>query len=208
MLGLIKKDFLLIKGNLKLVSIIFIVLIFISFEESSNFIFIPAFISIILFFSTFSYDEYNKWDAYAITFPNGKENIVKSKYLSTLLLVLFTVLITMIIWIIISIVNNNLDIEYILLTSFGCFASVIFLQSIMYPLIFKFGIEKSRIVIFIGIFLLIAIIGLISRNIGSIPIEVVSLFNNYWMIIVPLIIIITFSVSYYLSKKTYMKKEF
>ena len=39
MLGLIKKDFLLIKGNLKLVSIIFIVLIFISFEESSNFIF-------------------------------------------------------------------------------------------------------------------------------------------------------------------------
>ena len=114
----------------------------------------------------------------------------------------------MIIWIIISIINNNLDIEYILLTSFGCFASVIFLQSIMYPLIFKFGIEKSRIGIFVGIFILIAIIGLISRNIGSIPIEVVSLFNNYWMIIVPLIIIITFSVSYYLSKKTYMKKEF
>ena len=73
MFGLIKKDLFMIRNNLKIVAIIFIVYIFMAIYDQMDISFVPAFISVILFMSTFSYDEYNKWDAYAITFPNRKK---------------------------------------------------------------------------------------------------------------------------------------
>ena len=41
--------------------------------------------------ATFSYDDVNNFNAYAITFPNGRRNVVLEKYLIT---VAFTYLIT------------------------------------------------------------------------------------------------------------------
>ena len=94
MLGFIKKDLLLIKGNLK--SLIFVILIYFLLMATGDFdiSFIPPFLSTMIMLSTFSYDNYNNFDAYGITLPNGRRNIVLAKYLSTIILVIITTIVT------------------------------------------------------------------------------------------------------------------
>lgn len=209
MLGIIKKDLFTIKGNFKSIVVIFLVFVLMSFQGKGNLSFILPIICIMLFISTFSYDEYNNWNAYAITCPNGRKNVVKSKYLATLLLVSIATIITLIISIIISYANNNIDIEKILSTMFGSLSSVILIQSFMYPLIFKFGIEKGRIALFVGVFAITALLGIILKNIDTTTLDnIFKIFNNYWVIIIPIIMLIILLISYKISYKIYLKKEF
>jgi len=206
--GLIKKDLLMIKSNLKLVIIMFVVFILLAMNGNGNFTFIPSFISVMLFMSTFSYDEYNKWDAYAITLPNGRSNIVKSKYIATLILIFCSILVTLITCIILGYVNQNFECKAIIETLFGCFFAVVLIQSIMYPFIFKFGIEKSRIGIFVVIFSLTFIISIISKQNIEVSKDLIQFFNTYGMVLIPVLTLIFLFISYKISKKIYCNKEF
>lgn len=208
MLGLIKKDLLLIKSNIKMVIIMFVVFILLAINGNGNFSFIPAFISVMLFMSTFSYDEYNKWDAYAITLPNGRKNVVKSKYIATLILIFLSVLVTLITCIIVGYINQNFEMKGIIETLLGCALAVILIQSFMYPFIFKFGIEKSRIGIFIVVFSLTFIISLISKQEIKISSNLIQFFNIYGMILISVLTLIILLVSYKMSRKIYLNKEF
>lgn len=209
MIGLIKKDLLMIKNNLKLVSIIFIVFFIMAIQGEVELSFVPAMISVMLFMSTFSYDEYNKWDAYAITLPNGRNNVVLSKYLATLILITISIIITIGLNIIVGLINNNLDYESILSTMSGCFFGIILIEAIIYPFIFKYGIEKGRIGLFIGSFILVALISLISKteNINKLT-NIISFFEAYWYIILPILFTAFLYLSYRISNKIYLKKEF
>lgn len=209
MLGLIKKDLFTIKGNLKSILVIFLVFVLLTLQGKSDLSFILPLIVIMMFMSTFSYDEYNNWNAYAITLPNGRKNIVKSKYLATLILVLISAIVTTIISIIVAATNNTLDLEKVLSVMMGSIFSVVLIEAIMYPLIFKFGIEKGRIGLFVGVFAITAIFGLLLKdvNVSSLS-SFVKLLENYWMIIIPLFMLVLLSVSYQISKRIYLKKEF
>ena len=59
MLGLIKKDFLLIKSNLKSITLILILYIIMSIQGSLVLTYIIPFLGVILLTSTFSYDDFN-----------------------------------------------------------------------------------------------------------------------------------------------------
>ena len=137
MLALIKKDLLLMKNNLKLIGIMLIIFFFMAMQGTYDLAFLPAMICIMIFMSTFSYDEYNKWDAYAITMPNGRKNIVKSKYIATLILVGISIIITLVLNITIGYINKNLDLEQIISIMSGCLLAIIIIESILYPIIFK-----------------------------------------------------------------------
>ena len=138
MLGLIKKDLLIIKGNIKVAILFVIVFALMSSEGNEILYFVPVFLSTMLFMSTFSYDDYNKWDAYACTFPSGRANIVKAKYLASLILTVIAIIITYILGIIMGSFNNNLDFSKINSIICGVLFAMILLQSIMFPLLFKF----------------------------------------------------------------------
>ena len=56
MLGLIKKDFLIIKNNLKLIIVMLMVFFIMALGGQFNISFIPTFIIVMLFISTFIYD--------------------------------------------------------------------------------------------------------------------------------------------------------
>lgn len=174
-----------------------------------NISFVLAFITVLLFMSTFSYDEYNKWDTYAITLPNGRKNIVKSKYVATIILILISIIITILLNILVGIINNNLNFDNFISVLVGCCFRTLFIQAIMYPLIFKYGIEKGRIGLFALVFAIAGIIGLLSRVIKmDIPTNIISFLDNYWFIIIPIISIIILFVSYKISERIYLKKEF
>ena len=56
MKGLILKDFLLIKGNARTILIFLLVFGLIALEGNDFLYFVPAFISMMMFMTTFSYD--------------------------------------------------------------------------------------------------------------------------------------------------------
>ncbi len=206
MLGLIKKDFLIIKNNLKLIIVMLMVFFIMALGGQFNISFIPTFIIVMLFISTFSYDEYNNWDAYAITLPGGRKNIVKSKYIASLFLTLLSAVITVLLNYLISVINNT-AVNELISSLLGSICAIVIIQSIMYPLIFKFGMEKGRIVLFILVFVMVGVITLLKNTI-KIPTILVVLFNDYWFIVIPIILVISLLISYKISEKIYLKKEF
>lgn len=111
--------------------------------------------------------------------------------------------------IIIGIIKNNLDLEKIISLMSGGLLGVIFIEALVYPLIFKYEIEKGRIGLFIGTFGIVAIIGLLSKVIKiKIPANIISFIEHYWLIIFPILIIVMLYISYKISKKIVSKKEF
>lgn len=209
MKGFIIKDLLMMKGNIKIVGIIFLLFIFMAFSKEGDLSFLPAFLSIMLVFSTFSYDEYNKWNAYAITLPNGRKHLVQAKYIVTILLVVFFILFTSLLSIGIRWYQNDLDIEEILSIMVGCGCGVLFIISIMYPFIFKFGIEKARVGIFAMVFGVSILLGVLLKQVQfSIPSDFIFFLDQYFFIVIPIVLLGMLVISYYVSYQIYQKKEF
>lgn len=209
MRGLIKKDLLIVKKNLKMVLMFVIIFCLFSLEGESIFYFVPAFISVIVFMTTFSYDDYNKWDAYAITLPNGRKNVVKSKYIASLIVLSLTIILTCIVVFLTGMINQKISILELKEAIFGAVVAIIFIQSISYPLIFKFGVEKGRIGMGIGIFGISAIFGILFRNTNfKIDPNMLSFFNDYGGFILVTICIAFLLLSFKISEKIYLKKEF
>lgn len=210
MLGFIKKDLLVMKNNLKY--FLLMILVFAFFSRESNIIyFIPIFISIMIFITTFSYDDYNKWDTYAITLPLSREKIVLAKYLTSLLLMVGTVLITFLLSFVIGTVNHSFDFDEVFPMIFGGLFALVLLQSFMYPLIYQFGTEKGRIGLFVGVF---AVSGLVGYLVNHVKIDTtaftgfIQFFNQYGILLLSIVMVILFVGSYFVSKRIYLKKEF
>lgn len=207
MKGLIKKDFYIIKQNMKYILLFLAVFGIIALEGDDILYFIPVFLITMIFITTFSYDDYNNWNAYAVTLPNGRKNVVKSKYIASITLTVFATLITYILSVIIGAINGNLDLSNMTSLILSGLFSVVLIQAIMYPLIFKFGAEKGRIWLFVGVFLSVTIISIIFKNI-SIPASIITFFSNYYVILLLSFIVVAMTISYIVSKKIYSKKEF
>lgn len=209
MLGLIKKDLLIVKTNLKTLLIILFVFLFMTFNGNFDLIFILPFMLIMAFVSTFSYDDFNNFNAYAVSLPSGRKNIVKSKYISSILLIITSSLIGLVLSLTIMFINNKVDIEELISSLIGCLLAIVIIISIMYPLIFKYGSEKGRIVLFISIFLITVIASLSAQYIEVKQIEnIFKLIENYAYIIIPIFTISILLISYLISKKIYLNKEF
>lgn len=203
MKGLIIKDILMIKNNIKLLSIAFLVWLILSSTQNNDMTFVLPFLAIMIFISTFSYDDYNNWNAYAITLPNGRKNVVKSKYIASIIL---TVVIALICGAISYIFYKAKMLDLIQQLS-GSLVGVIIVISLLYPIIFKYGSEKGRIITMLLVIGTICISGLISKII-NIPEKYINIFNNYETVFLAIISIMCLIISYIISKKIYLKKEY
>ncbi len=210
MKGLILKDLLLVKSNIRtIIIVLFIFLITIFNDVSSITLLFPLF-SIIMCLTTFSYDEYNKWDAYAITLTNNRKLVIKSKYVFTIMMLIITSLLAFIVNIIVGNINGNLNIEEITSNVLeGLFGILVFI-SIMYPIIYKFGIEKARIFILVICFALTFVLGYLFRNIdiNMSSNSIIKFLDTYLIVIIPILSIIVLFISYLISYKFYSKKDF
>ena len=210
MIGFIKKDIALIKSSIKLLGVLIIIYAVMAFIGEMDISFILPFMSIVIMISTFSYDSFNKWDAYSISLPDGKRNNVKAKYIVTLVMILIVSLITTILSCIISYNNMKIiDFEQIMISTLSMIFSTLLVLSFMYPVIYKFGVEKARIGIFITVFVVAIICSLISNFLDlSTIIKTLSFIENYIVTILIISSIAMVFISYKISETIFRNKEF
>lgn len=199
----------MIKGNIRQVILFLVVFLILAFQENNIIVIVPVFVSMMVFITTFSYDEYNKWDAYAISLPVSRKNIVKAKYVASIILWVIALLVTVVITGIMGLFEQNINYFEMFGMILGCVFSIVLLEAIMFPLIFKFGVEKGRIGLFVGVFAIAALLGFIFTGIDLENANgFIEIFNEYYYILLPLVAVILLVISYYVSKRIYLKKEF
>ncbi len=209
MLGFIKKDLFIIKNNVKSLLIAIVIYALFVFSNDMDGSFILPFMVFMLFISTFSYDDYNKWNAYAVTLPKGRDNIVKGKYASIISLTFIAILLGTVCSILVYTLKNRLDLEQVLFSTIAYFTTILIISSITLPLLFKYGSEKGRIVLFVMIFGIFSIISIL-KECKDIVISssLLSFFQQYGLFLLLVISILMMITSYFLSKKIILKKEF
>lgn len=210
MLGLIKKDFLLLKANLRSMAIIFIVYLIMIFQGLFDVTFVVPLIGIMLFISTFSYDDFNNWNSYAITLPNGRKNVVKAKYIASIILTVILAILALLLSVMVEFIKTNgINLEETISSLMSTALSSVIIISFLYPIVFKFGATNGRIIMFALVFGIAAVVGLIANFVDmSFAISLINKLDNCLYIAIPVIFVILLGVSYFISEKIYKNKEF
>lgn len=215
MKGLIKKDILLTKSLMK--SYIIIILAFsvmsITTENDSLTLMIPIF-GIMACLSTLSYDNYYKWDAFALTLPINRKDSIRAKYILAMLFTIIFALVSVTINLGINIIQNTpIDVINMLTSLFGSIFAAVLTISFSLPMMYKFGSENGRIIMFI-VFLIIGAVVITTTELFKGVIDqafvfsAISFISTYLLPILIVSIIIIITISYQCSLKIYLKKEF
>ena len=206
MLGLVKKDLLLMKTNAKSLLVIFIIYLLMAINGNFDIVVMLPLFMMVLLISTFGYDEYNNWDAYVNALPVGRKNIILSKYLTSAILLVGSSIISCIIAYVLTFFYEKSDISHSLSYIGGCLCGMLIAISLMYPLIFKYGSQKGRIAGFVLIAGSGFVLGLLSK-IKTFS-TVVNSFETYFLIAFIVLTILMLIGSYIISVKIYSKREF
>ena len=200
----------MIKANLKTFLIIFIAFIIMSYNGSYEMTFVLPFLCIMLFISTFSYDDFNNWNPYAVTLPDGRKNVVKAKYISSVILTVILSIVALAFGVGVAYIkSNSINIEEILSSLMGTVLSSVIIISLLYPIVFKFGATNGRIILFVVVFGAAGIGALVAQFIDMTPIiNMINGLDSCSLIAIPIISIILLGISYLISNKIYQNKEF
>ena len=204
-MGLLIKDLITLKKFFKQLIILVAFYVCLSF-----FVDMGSFLSgmIVVLFSnmvvtTLSYDEFAKWDKYALTMPITKSDIVLSKYV---LGILFLVLGGILSMLVSFVFKGNFQAEEIVLTVLAVFSFCVFMLSFLLPTVFKLGVEKGRMFM-----ILIYMVPVMLFVVGAKKFDFVLQLNEIAIIkiiICGLVVsFVLYIISFFISKGIYMKKE-
>jgi ABC-type transport system involved in multi-copper enzyme maturation permease subunit len=216
MIGLILKDFINLKKNVKIFAILAVLYGFIAYTSDASF-FSSMFTMLIaiLTLSVYSYDELAKWDLYALTMPVSREDIVRGKYIIMLLLTVLGALFGTVASVIIKLIQRDTQLFSGIQSPWLGGAVVILFYCIALPFITKLGVEKARF-IFLAIYAIpFAIIYFAGNAIQKGEMIIPEQLINFAMKLVhngailgPLVLLFALYVSYTISVGVYRKKEF
>ena len=157
--------------------------------------------------TVFSYDESAKWDAYGLTLPVSRKQIVLSRYVLTLLMLAVGSLIGAVFTYGITLIPGVEE------TSQGMLAVIpvicgmgLIILAVVFPLVYKFGAEKGRYLM-IAVFLLLMIVTLLFNQISGWKEQLLPLlvFLPY---AAPIVGLAFMAISYWISCRIYENKEF
>ena len=217
MKGLIIKDLCVIKNQMKSLLLVLALFIFLSIanKDATFVLFLIPFYMIMILITTFSYDEFNKWECYCNSLPLSRKEIVKAKYIlfnaSSLILIILGILASFIIPNFI----ENTTFESIYASIIGVAFGICLVISLLIPFYYKFGSQKGRIMLFLTIAILALLIGAITSLDIFNNIELMNIINSLnslslgmFTILLIIITVIIMTISYYISIKIYSNKEF
>ena len=216
MKGLLIKDILNMKNYMK--QLVLVLIFFIAYGIFlKNGTFVGTMITLMLsmqVITTMSYDEYAKWDKYALTTNINRKDIIISKY------IFFTIsiIIGIVVGITTSIAINQIakldtGMNEIIVTSIvvPCVFAILF--SIIIPVVFKTGVEKGRIVMMLILFIPAILVGAIVKisekaNITMPSPSNLEILMKFGVLGLVLLTILAVFISYKVSLSIYNKKEF
>lgn len=214
MRGLILKDLYNLKNNVKNIIFVLVVFSFVSFSQN-NIGFLTGYTILfasMLVINTMSYDNIAKWDKYALTMPVARKDVVFSKYLVSIISSLMGAAIAVALCFAQEIYRHNLDaIEILWITGIILAMGFLFI-SFMLPIVYKFGVEKSRIFIFVIFIIPFAVI-MVGRSkfaklkLSPLAVQYMNIILQYLPVILLLITILIMVVSYSISVKVYSNKD-
>lgn len=214
MKGLILKDLLNLKKAIKTMLIVGIAYsIFFSTVQPTFLTGILTLLFSMQSLSSFSYDEYAKWDSYALTLPISRKDLVLSKYILFMTFPIIGSVLSIILSTIIGLFKQTLMVEEIFASAMGFLFSMEILLLILLPLIFKFGIERGRIMITVVSFSIFGIGFLVIKLIQALNLPFLSLEQIYALTpIIPWIALVMVALIAYLSYQVSLqiveKKEY
>ncbi|MDD5873763.1 MAG: ABC-2 transporter permease [Clostridia bacterium] len=160
MKGLLIKDLYIIKGyGIWTVAICVIFAAVSMIEGSDTFLMFTAMYSALVSVNTMAYDERGHWDTYADSLPVSRAQVVISKYLMPFAAML-------IVWVIYIAGRMTANVcmgtdtsANIVSTSVYMWTAWSLIASILYPFLFRFGVEKGKVVYILMIMIVAGIVG-------------------------------------------------
>ncbi len=211
MTGLLLKDILGLRRYLKQLgaSLILFGLLSIGFKSSSYLMGMLVLMSSATVLTSMTYDEMAKWDKYALSMPLSKRDLVCSKYLLLIIITISTGLLSGVLAFFMDIYFKNSEPLQVFIIAGAICLAALFFYSLILPIAFKLGVEKSRI--FLGvIFGIPAILVIALSNLGekyNVPIPTEDQIKPV-LYALPFIVIGILYVSYRISIGIMQKKEF
>lgn len=209
MKGLILNDLFSLRSYLKslLLMIVIFGVVWGVRGESSFFIpFISALIAISAI-NIFSYDEYYHWDSFPVTMPVTRKQIVVSRYLTFLILILTGMVIGTAFSVVCALIYGEVNLGEILVSQLFAFLIPAFIASFSVPLCYKFGTQKMRLFL-VGIFLVPSfIIGMGAKFLNLTQSSIQTILSMLvWLL--PVLVLALLGVSVLVSISIYQKKQF
>ena len=214
MMGLLRKDLLILKSYWKTYAMLLALYAIFAFWGNPSFF--TTILSVMLFvlpLSSFSADELARWDRFAVALPVGRRGIVQAKYLFLLVVCAAAFILSVIIVLLATLTGRAGEdsLSGLLLACATCAILGLILNAILYPILFRYGTQKSRIVmsaIFGAVFAAIAI-GMGIFNLSGI--NITSIFYLPIPLLILLLAAITSAVlllSYHISCGIFIRREF
>lgn len=219
MTGLILKDFLVLKKTLRYYLFLMAVYAFFALTGTFTYSIISGFAVMLGAMgpmSAFAYDEQARWDRFAGASPVGRKGVVTARYLFALILLgvggVIAALVSLgVTWF--GKAEVSVWWEPLVVSALVCLAGVL-LDSMLLPVIFKFGSEKSRVIsmiIFVicfgGMALLSYLDGYGSLDLSALDRTFSALPPAVLLAAPVLAVVLLFWLSYRISVGIYLKKE-
>ena len=163
--------------------------------------------SSMLVLSSFSYDEYAKFEKYALTMPIRKKTLVQEKYVLLLLAVAGGTVVGIPLGGLLNLLLKG-DFTELLVTSVILGCSFLIVYAVVFPIVFKLGVEKARLMmvgIYVAIFVILYGVGkLLGQTEGM---NEADFFG--WLIPLAMVLAaaVVTAVSYFWSLKVIEQKE-
>lgn len=208
MKGLIIKDFYMTKRYCR--SYLFMAIAFLIvgiFNQNSMFYtFYPCLLAGMIPANLISFEEKSKWDVYSMALPYSSKTIVKEKFIYAIIMIMISSAVVSISQLIKMIMNNTFELILLGQVFIMSLIATLIPTSTPLPFIFKKGAEQGRIVYYVMIGFFCVLTSFIS-NLYNINLYNVDGFNYNLIIILLLVIsIAVFYISYILSIKAYKKR--
>ncbi|MFF2176902.1 ABC-2 transporter permease [Lysinibacillus sp. NPDC058147] len=208
MAGLILKDLMSIQRQIKAQAFLLIFFLFVSIFMQQSLILFTLIIFIVTFqaITALTYDEQSNWDKYANTLPISKGDIILSKYILSVLLMLFGLILALpIVFIIHRFTNNWASAEFFL--TFNLLVTLAFcMLALLLPIYIKFGSIKGRLFLISLCFIPSILFNLLKEYLPDITLTLSNL--KQYMFFAPFAGLLILWLSSLISTAIYQRKEF
>ena len=148
MIGLLKKEYYLMEGQMKSWLIVAVFCFFYSyFMNADSFLFmLIILIGIMSTMTVFSLDKACGWDTYAISLPLTRKEIVEARYLFAFLIDIGVSLACCLLMLLRGLIKGGVNIPENVHSLVQILLVTILMQLLLFPVIYKLGVEKARFV--------------------------------------------------------------